>query len=299
MYHISPIVTDFTKSLPVGVVCEPKPRINFRRGASLLSCELGKTRALKGKRHDWMRGKITQFSKQSRRRILRLVASLKRSEKPLFCTLTYPDEFDETPRIWKKHLDTVFKRLLREYPKAIVIWRLERKPRQSGENQGRIAPHFHLLVYNVSYLPLLKWLPLAWYEVVDSHDPRHLTWHRGKCGNGNVPCVQEVRSVGGVLFYTSKYICKAENDELEGIGRMWGIVGRAELPGVQGAFEVVELDARTALTVLRYMRRKASEIYRKGRYRGRRKIPGWGIKFTLIGDSEFWYNALPRIQATQ
>jgi hypothetical protein len=265
-------------------------------GASLLSCELGRTKSTKGKRHDWSRGVITNFSKQSRRRILRLVASLKRAMKPLFGTLTYPDIFSPDPKIWKRDLATLWKRLLRQYPKAIVIWRLERKDRKTGENKGAIAPHFHLLIYNVPYLVMLAWLPLAWYEIVGSHDPRHLAVLRGKAGNGNKPCVEEVHSVRGVLHYTAKYICKAENLDLDGIGRMWGIVGRAELPGIQGAFEVVEIDPRTALTVLRYMRRKASEVYRKGKYRGRRKIPGWGIKFTLIGDSEFWYKALPKIR---
>ena len=297
MYHISP------QNLPGRSGFEPGPRIKFRRGASLLSCELGKTQGTRGKKHDWVRGAITHFSKQSRRRILRLVASLKRSVTPVFCTLTYPDLYPEDPRIWKKHLDTLFKRMLREYPKAIVIWRLERKERKTGENQGKIAPHFHLLAYGVPYVSLLHWLPLAWFETVKSGDPRHF--------NAGTR-VEPVRSVQGVLYYTSKYICKSENDELEGIGRMWGIVGRSEvirdekgevigkhnkLQDIQGEFEVIELDGATAMTVLRYMRRKASELYHKGRYRGRRKVPKWGIKFTLIGDAEFWYGALPKIRA--
>ena len=230
MYHISP-KKNFRSNL-----AEPEPRMNFRRGASLVSCELGKTRGTRGKRHDWSRGAITYFSKGSRRRILRLVASLKRSVLPVFCTLTYPDIFPQEPKIWKKHLDVLFKRLLRRYPKAIVIWRLERKARKSGENIGEIAPHDHLLVYGVPYVSLLHWLSQAWYEVVGSGDPRHLL-----AGTR----VELVRSVGGVLHYTSKNICKAENAELEGIGRMWGIVGRSELPGIQGEFEVVELDSST------------------------------------------------------
>jgi hypothetical protein len=285
MYHISP--RDDSKD----GLCVPRPRMKFRRGASLMSCELGKTVGQRGKRHDWTRGKITNFSKQSRRRILRLVASLKRQINPIFCTLTYPDIYPEDPREWKKHLDTFFKRLLRKYPKALVIWRLERIERKSGENQGQIAPHFHLLAYGVPYEALRTWVPQAWYQVVGSQDPKHLV-----AGTR----VEQVHSVRGVLNYTAKYISKAENLELEGIGRIWGIVGRDQLSEVQGVLEVVEIDPETALRVLRYMRHKASEVYsRQGKFKGRRKIPRHGIKFTLIGDSEFWYVALPKIQAMQ
>ena len=280
MYHISP-------QKPSGQVFEVAPKIKFRRGASLVSCELGKIQGGFGKKHTWTRGVIKSFSKGSRRRVLRLVASLKRAIAPVFVTLTYPDYFPENPQEWKKHLDSFFKRVLRRYPQAIVIWRLERKQRKTGDNIGEIAPHFHLLVYKVPYLSLLKWVSGAWYEVVKSEDPRHF--------NAGTR-VEPVRSVRGVLYYTSKYICKQENDILEGIGRTWGIVGRDELPGIQGEFQVIELDYKTALTVLRYMRHKGSEFYKKGRYIGRRKIPKWGVKYTLIGDSEFWYSALPKIQ---
>ena len=280
MYHISP-------QKPSGRVFEAAPKIKFRRGASLVSCELGKIQGGFGKKHTWTRGVIKSFSKGSRRRVLRLVASLKRAIAPVFVTLTYPDYFPENPHEWKKHLDSFFKRVLRRYPQAIVIWRLERKQRKTGDNIGEIAPHFHLLVYKVPYLSLLKWVSGAWYEVVKSGDPRHF--------NAGTR-VEPVRSVRGVLYYTSKYICKQENDILEGIGRTWGIVGRDELPGIQGEFQVIELDYKTALTILRYMRHKGSEFYKKGRYIGRRKIPKWGVKYTLIGDSEFWYSALPKIQ---
>ena len=287
MYHISPqtLGTEIRK---------PEPKIKYCRGANLIVCELGKTTNTKGKSHTWLRGRITHFSKGARRRILRLVASLKRSEVPVFCTLTYPDIFPKSPQVWKRDLDTFFKRLLRQFPRGIIIWRMERKERQTGLSKGEIAPHFHLLVYNVPYIYLLGWISAAWYQVVDSGDERHF-----RAGTR----VEPVRSVRGVLYYTSKYICKQENDELEGIGRLWGIVGRydhegnSKLKAIQGEWEMIELDQTTALTVLRYMRRRASELYKKGRYIGRRKIPGWGVKFTLIGDTEFWYQAVPKIQA--
>lgn len=282
MYHISPQKVWVEDVFPV------KPRITFRRGASLAKVDLGKIQGLQGRRVDWRRGTINSFSKQSRRRMLRLVASLKRSERPVFMTLTYPDIFPEDPKIWKKHLDSFFKRFLRRFPHAVLIWRLERKERQTGLNSGKIAPHFHILAYNAPYIVILEWLSRAWYQVVGSGDLRHF--------NAGTR-VEPVRSVNGILYYTSKYICKAENDVLEGIGRAWGVVNREELEGIQGEFQVVELDPKTAMIILRYMRRRGSELYKKGRYIGRRKVPKWGTAYTLICDSEFWFNALPKIQS--
>ena len=281
MYHISP---QEKQKYPERVY---KPEVKIWRGASLISCKLGDLQGGKGRTHDWKRGDIKKFSKGSRRRALRQVAKLKRSEVPVFVTLTYPDIFPENPRLWKNHLDSFFKRLLRRYPRAVAFWRLDEIERKSGENKGKKAPHYHLLIYGAAYLSLLPWVSRSWYEVVGSGDLDHL-----KAGTR----VEPVRSVNGVLFYTAKYICKQDNDLLEGSGRVWGIVGRAELPGIQGKIEIIELDRKSALTVLRYMRHKGSEIYKKGRYVGRRKNPKWGIKYTLIGDSEFWYSKLPYIQ---
>jgi len=288
MYHISP------QKIPDGQFLAPKPKIRIYRGASLVSCELGKPRGQKGKRHDWRRGQITGFSKQSRRRVLRLVSTLRRTVAPVFVTLTYPDLFPADPRTWKIQLDNLFKRLVRSWPGAVVIWRMEAKPRQTGVNTGKIAPHFHLLVYGVPYLALLTWIPRSWYEVVGSGDPRHF--------NAGTR-VEQVRKVEGVLYYTSKYICKAENYPLPGWGRFWGIVGRKPdkqgtggLKAIQGDVELEELDEKTAMMVLRYMRRRGSELWHKGRYIGRRKVPGWGTKYTLICNAEFWVNALPKIK---
>jgi hypothetical protein len=280
MYHISP------RKSTSGEVFAPEPKVTFWRGASLVSCQLGVPKGGRGRSHVWTRGDIHKFSKGSRRRVLRLISTLRRTSVPVFCTLTYPDIFPDDPGLWKKHLDNFFKRLLRKYPSAVIVWRMEAKARKSGENTGMIAPHFHLLAYNVEYFSLLTWLPRAWFEVVKSGDPRH--YNAGTR-------VERVRSVNGVLYYTSKYICKAENLDLPGWGRYWGIVNRRELPGIRGEFEVVEVEAETALTVLRYMRRLGSMCYKKGRYIGRRKVPGWGAKYTLICDAEFWYKTLPKI----
>lgn len=264
MYHISP----------------QKPFVTLWEGASLVVAQLGKMQVRTGRRHEWKRGDITEFSKASRRRILRLVATLKRTEISMFVTLTYPDDFERNPRIVKTHLDKFFKRLLRKFPNAIILWRMEPKVRKSGVSAGEIAPHFHLLIWNVEYKKLREWIPLNWYEVVGSGDERHLD-----AGTS----VEPVKSSRGVMFYTAKYICKSDSYIMPGWGRYWGVVNREMLKTIQGKRTVIEIDDASAKTILRYMRRKASEVYnRKGQFIGRRKFPKWGHKFTLIGNADFW-----------
>ena len=67
------------------------------------------------------------------------------------------------------------------------------------------------------------WASLAWYNVVESHNPDHL-----KAG---VRC-ERVRSWGGVMSYTAKYMSKADDEALSDspMGRQWGIVNRAAMP---------------------------------------------------------------------
>lgn len=166
------------------------------------------------------RGAVTGFSRKSRNRLLQKLAMLKRSELPLFVTLTYPGTFPVDPKDWKRHIDTFSKRFCRRFPNAGFIWKLE--PQKRG------APHFHLLAWDSSLTPvefyayLKNWIKTAWYEVVGSGDERHL-----RAGTG----VEIVRSFQGVMYYASKYMSKAVDGEVWGHpGRWWGVVGRTNIP---------------------------------------------------------------------
>jgi hypothetical protein len=282
MYHISPKIRGKY----------PEPKVTLWRGAGLIAAQLGEFQTKQNSPREWVRGEISSFSKQSRRRILRLIATIKHTKISTFATLTYPDNFEEDPRKVKKHLDNFFKRLVREFPEIVVIWRLEAKQRKTGLNAGKVAPHFHLLIWNVDYKKLLAWIPKNWYQVVGSNDEKHL-----RAGTS----VEPVRSSNGVMYYTAKYICKADNLKLFGWGRYWGIVNRESLSTIQGERVNIVIDDKTAKTILRYMRHKASEVYksvkRKGQQRehiltGHRKFPKWGHKFTLIGNADFWERAI-------
>jgi hypothetical protein len=120
------------------------------RGASLLEVRL-RTTGIKGKASRKPRGEITEFTDASRRRMLYLMAKIETGAIPFFVTLTYPDKFPLYNDAYKRHLEVFCGRLLRRWPKAAVIWKLEFKERKSGANSGKVAPHYHLFVYNVPW----------------------------------------------------------------------------------------------------------------------------------------------------
>jgi hypothetical protein len=121
------------------------------RGASLLEVRLRSSggEGTGGQHEQGKRKEITSFTDALRRRMLHLMAKIQVSEIPLFVTLTYPDSFPLYHEEFKRHLEVFCARLLRRWPGAAVIWKLEFKERKSGENKGKIAPHYHLFVYGV------------------------------------------------------------------------------------------------------------------------------------------------------
>ncbi len=194
-----------------------EPKLILRLGGSLSQVKTG----LGGGGEGGARGLVTSFSSASRRRLMRLIASLERDERPVFVTMTYPDIFPDDLAKWKRDIDVFGKRLARKHPQAGFLWRIEFKERRTGANKGRIAPHFHLLVYGVSYRDLLGWVPRAWWSVVGSGDRDHL-----RAGTR----VEHIYSWGGIMRYVGKYIAKEDDYPEEWQGRAWGVVGRANLP---------------------------------------------------------------------
>jgi hypothetical protein len=191
------------------------------------------------------RGAVSGFSCKARSRMLRLVASLNFEIHPQFVTLTYPHEWDNDPLAWKSDLDTFGKWLLRAYPAASFIWKLE--PQKRG------APHFHLLVYGIPFLPWQN-VAVRWAEIVnDCKLPKNFPAEKGKLGaalfhewarnsieNYDVADhlaagvkVEAIRSRNGVMRYCSKNYMGKECALPEGwdnVGRFWGVVGRKNLP---------------------------------------------------------------------
>ncbi len=165
-----------------------------------------------------IRGTVTRFSEQSRKRLMERVAMVR---LPFigcyFMTLTYPGVYPLDPGVWKRHLDTFLKRLSRRFVAASGMWRLE--------FQQRGAPHYHLIVWGlrIDQVLLRSWVRDAWYEVVGSQDVRHLM------AGTQVDLVANRRYAGR---YISKYAAKVssvpvdpQTGELLHVGRWWGIFG--------------------------------------------------------------------------
>lgn len=173
------------------------------------------------------RGKVHQFSGQSRKRILAKVAQIDASKicgHPLFVTLTYPRHHTSSPKAWKRHLDILLKRYRRYNPRGVIVWRLE--------FQKRGAPHYHLIIFQTGKRKKLfikrhrLWFKYAWNNIVAPADQDHL-----KAGT---QC-DKIRSWNGVFHYVAKYMGKTDqsiyNQEGgESVGRFWGIANRDLLP---------------------------------------------------------------------
>lgn len=205
------------------------------------------------------RGVVRGFSKSSRRRMIRELATI-RNECEFFLTLTYPDLFPVAePRTWAAHFEAFRRRFERAFDGWSAVWRQEIKPRQSGVNLGVDAPHFHLLIYppdgwmegapskDTTSRLIMAWARRAWYEIVGSEDDKHLR-HGAHCA--------PVRNRRHMYSYASKYIAKCDDDD-HAIGRRWGRIGTFD---TSASIEIA-LTFREAIELRRliaaWMRRKS------------------------------------------
>ncbi len=211
------------------------------------------------------RGKrgAAMFSKDSRRRLLQLIGSIDKTDAtpPLFVGLTYPGVWSDDPISWHQDMENLYDRLCRKYPWAniSIIWRME--PQQRG------APHFHLFIFGLQFLPW-QWVAATWAELTN--------------GNPASCCrVEKVRSWRGAMSYASKYLAKRADDDdgggfttstgtpLPEVGRHWGVMGRKHLP-VTWARYALALGQFHWLRrqIARYMRSKGRDHRTRGRTAG-------------------------------
>ena len=172
-------------------------------------------------RPDSERKIIGIWSMQSRMRLLRL---LNKIDYPMlgpsvFVTLTYPDRVQVEGYGERSQHRAVFLRYVEKYLSRNVacIWRIEWEERKSGAYTGKLAPHFHLMLLNVPFLP---------------HE-RVREWWRQAIQAGDGPLVSEVKrikNVNGVARYLSKYVSKYRSLDISTyhnspikFGRHWGV----------------------------------------------------------------------------
>lgn len=354
------------------------PVLRFADGGRLLKLSFARSPAaewnseLFGERGG-KRGRCKGFSFGSRRRMLdRLNSVSVAAALPTFVTLTLPDDvfnddvssFAKTAKVW---MDAFIKRLVRVSPSASGFWRIEWQSRKSGKYEGKLVPHFHLLVWGLSErrlddlniyqdgelvavkevfqpyvnvkdtqlsldflnivsssslnsdapvvsesvgelgrfvfsgssrfvnrcsnilalcevhnsypshpasahalkMPFNDWASLAWYHVVGSLNPSHLS---AGCR------VERVRSWGGVMSYCAKYMAKSDCGFLSDVefGRSWGVFNRKAMPWAK----IIELPLADDVGV---RLRRVARRYLEKRFSRRVRAP-YGV--TLYCDVE-------------
>lgn len=167
------------------------------------------------RRVPWRRGKVKNFSKKSRRRLLELLARTGNEKLPrVFLTLTYPSNMTDSEK-GKQHLRSFLERVRRRYPRASAIWRIE--------YQKRGAVHFHLLFFNLPFWKADN-IRQVWSEIIGEQNPRIR--------------IETCRSRKKTTFYMSKYLAKVASEASVSLsngpylhaGRHWGSFNKAHMP---------------------------------------------------------------------
>lgn len=221
------------------------------------------------------RGKITTFSRKSRKRMLEKTARLSldtyvKNMPILFVTLTYGQDWPH-PSEAKTHMRNLWKRIVREYSTAAAIWRLE--------FQKRGAPHLHLLIFNVPFISkdVLKQI---WSEIIE-----YQYWdYSAETPRAPFTRIEALRSGKKAMAYVSKYVAKNEDEAVHGfnyvpyltagvtVGRVWGVLGSKFLPWGEIITGTVELPRDDMLHVLwqfrRLMAKRWQHAAKSGRHRG-------------------------------
>jgi hypothetical protein len=225
------------------------------------------------------RGKVRGLSSASRWRMIIKLREVLLSALPIFVTLTYADGWSEDPKVWKRDIDSFWKRVHRRFPKVGGIWRMEMKARKSGKQVGELAPHYHAMLWGLPWpengtarAALILWVKMAWYEVVGSEDEAHK-----KAGTR----VEKINSPKHAMFYLCKYMSKADEVEAIEVGRMWGVRYKVNIPWA--AHLVFDCSKAFAFSLMRAMRRfmKLSKSFAFHSLRCLCDASQWAQKFGL------------------
>ena len=235
------------------------------------------------------RGEIRGMSRKSQKRMLVMLQSVPWAEADaFFVTLTWHEGFTSDAEQWHAALRLWRQRLQRHYGAHVGgVWKLELQERKSGEHEGDIAPHFHLVVFwqrgrRPSIASFRRWVSRSWNEVVEPGDAAHLA------AGTNVRPVRNVAGpeMGRLLSYLSKYMGKLEafrvvdkeTGEIMKTGRSWGTWG--EIPQVTG--RAVSMTREEFEELTRRINAWADET---GSWYHGAISPEWA-GFTLWGDGE-------------
>lgn len=221
--------------------------IDIWKGGTLLKVhrEVEKSERLVGAK----KGHISEFNWATSQRIRYTLGKLWKKWLPVFCSVTFPDEYyeyrftgEKTLKIWNAFQH----RFRRQYPSRGAIWRREHKRRLSGQHVGEFFPHFHILVWGLGEDELRSWLRLAWFQVIGELNEKGI-----KVGTS----ADQVKTWREMKNYMSKYVSKKDADYFAepGWGKWWGFMNKKYLPWVPAVR--IELADNQAVQLLRYTKR--------------------------------------------
>lgn len=186
------------------------------------------------------RGKVSGFSRKSRKRMLEKLARLSIPAVVHFVTLTYSDHTVPLDgKTAKQHLRALLERVRRRWPKSSGIWRMEVEYRKSGVYSGCACPHFHLLLINCDSMPMpmptdtwkfyTGWINVVWADIIG-----HYNTTAQKPPLLRTDC-QLLDGSRAVMYYTAKYAAKTASPlvsqpYLHEQGRLWGSFNSSFLP---------------------------------------------------------------------
>jgi len=184
---------------------------------------------------DSVRGKIMDFTRKSRLRMMRRVLSMSKMPS-YFCTLTYDDTVikdysqDEMVKKIKKDINKLGVFAVGRFKGIGAIWRIEWVARKSGICAGWVVPHLHLLIYNVDGeregLTVGLEIRKMWIKYTGTVNPaavavtnREKSWIK-------------LDGRKHAIYYMSKYTAKEGDNMGFSTGRHWGQFGN--VPKAEG-----------------------------------------------------------------
>jgi len=212
------------------------------------------------------RGKITEFSKKSRKGMKKYLCKIATPWRFRY-ELTYSDDvmenktLEERARKFSHDINLLKKYIERYYPSLWVIWKKEYTKRKSGILQGQFCPHGHFVLQcqeweaeDIRYTEAFIKIAYHWLKITgttrDKENARKVLFHENSSGY-----LSAANNYNAYMSKWSSYISK-DAEEIEGqegasIGRVWGHIGKIELsPG-----EEIPLDDQQATIIQRTLRK--------------------------------------------
>lgn len=222
------------------------------------------------------RGKITYFSKGSRKRMIIRMAQMARYPN-IWQDLTFADDVMQNKSITEraefsaKCMKRLKRWIKRTYgQKFWGVWRREWEDRKSGKLYGEVIPHFHCLfsypVDQKKYIGICLEIAKKWVEITDTKNPAAIKVAQSK---------KSFRWLNGkkmAQVYVSKYVAKEQyrEEDQESFGRFWGEIGN----GPRSKQEV-ECLTESEITIIRRFLRRYVSTKRMKRLIANRETGSW------------------------